>query len=174
MAKDQKAALEQDITEFSVPFTMSELDFALSQIKKNKSPGLDMILPEFLIYLGSYNRHYLVKLFNVILETGELPKLFKVTKMHAIKKHGKYESDAAEYRPIFIFSSYYKFLERLILNRIAQTIDTILLVVQAGFRIKRSCCEQVMSLTAFIETGFQKRLKTGAVFIDLSSAYDTV
>jgi hypothetical protein len=32
-----------------------------------------------------------------------------------------------------------------------------------------------MSLTVFfIEAGFQKRLKTGTVFIDLSSTYDTV
>jgi hypothetical protein len=45
---------------------------------------------------------------------------------------------------------------------------------QPGFRQHRSCTEQVMALTTHIEAGFQHQLKTGAVFIDLSAAYDTV
>jgi hypothetical protein len=108
--------LEPDIIEFSSPFTMSELELALSQIKKNKSSGLDKILPEILIYLGPNSCRYLVKLFNVILETGELPKFFKVTKIHTIKKLGKEGNDAVDYRTISLLSSSYKFLERLIHN----------------------------------------------------------
>ncbi|KAG4065990.1 hypothetical protein HA402_001237 [Bradysia odoriphaga] len=38
----------------------------------------------------------------------------------------------------------------------------------------RSCCDQVLALTSHIEYGFEKCLKTAVVFIDLSSAYDTV
>jgi len=30
------------------------------------------------------------------------------------------------------------------------------------------------ALTTFIENGFQQNLKTGAVFLDLTAAYDTV
>ncbi|KAG4071205.1 hypothetical protein HA402_001195 [Bradysia odoriphaga] len=45
---------------------------------------------------------------------------------------------------------------------------------QACFRKKRNCCDQVMALTTYIESGFEKRLKTGVVFLDLSAAYDTV
>jgi hypothetical protein len=44
----------------------------------------------------------------------------------------------------------------------------------AGFRQHRSCTEQVMALTSHIEAGFQHQLKTGAVFVDLTAAYDTV
>jgi hypothetical protein len=32
----------------------------------------------------------------------------------------------------------------------------------------------VLALTSYIESGFQKRLKTGVVFVDLTAAYDTV
>jgi len=35
-------------------------------------------------------------------------------------------------------------------------------------------CDQVSALTTFTENGFQKGLKTGAVFLDLTAAYDTV
>jgi hypothetical protein len=47
-------------------------------------------------------------------------------------------------------------------------------VHQAGFRKHRSCTEQLLALTTHIEAGFQRQLKTGVVFVDLSAAYDTV
>lgn len=137
----KQLVLEQDITEYSVSFAMSELEIALSQTKKNKFPGLDIILHEFLIFSGPNICRYLIKLFNVILETGDLPKLFRVAKIHAIRKPGKDGCDAADYRPISLLSSSYKLLERRIHNRISQTIDTILPAVQAGFRNGKSCCE---------------------------------
>jgi hypothetical protein len=37
-----------------------------------------------------------------------------------------------------------------------------------------SVCDQVLALTSYIDSGFQKRLKTGVVFVDLTAAYDTV
>jgi hypothetical protein len=52
--------------------------------------------------------------------------------------------------------------------------ETTTPVHQAGFRIHRSCTEQAMALTTHIEAVFQRQLKTGVVFVDLSAAYDTV
>ena len=45
---------------------------------------------------------------------------------------------------------------------------------QAGFRPEKSCTSQLLNLTEHIEDGYEKRLITGAVFVDLSAAYDTV
>ena len=45
---------------------------------------------------------------------------------------------------------------------------------QAGFRPGKSCTSQLLNLTEHIEDGYEKRLITGAVFVDLSAAYDTV
>ena len=42
---------------------------------------------------------------------------------------------------------------------------------QAGFRPRKSCCRQ---LSQHIEDGYQRGMFTGAVFVDLSSAYHTV
>jgi hypothetical protein len=36
-----------------------------------------------------------------------------------------------------------------------------------------SCTEQVLALTSHIGAGFQRKLKTGVIFIDLTAAYDT-
>jgi len=45
---------------------------------------------------------------------------------------------------------------------------------QAGFRKPCSSCDQVAASTTYIENGFQQQLKTGAVFLDVTLAYDTV
>jgi hypothetical protein len=68
----------------------------------------------------------------------------------------------------------HKFLEKLIYNRISPIIEEKLPIEQASFRPNRNCCDQVLALTSYIESGFQKRLKTGFVFADLPAAYDTV
>jgi hypothetical protein len=59
----------------------------------------------------------------------------------------------------------YKLLERLVFQRIQPLIEHVTPINQAGFRQHRSCTEQA---------GFQHQLKTGAVFVDLTAAYDTV
>ena len=69
---------------------------------------------------------------------------------------------------------YFKYLERLILQRIKAVLEERTIVEQAGFRSGRSTCYQVLALSAFIENGFQLKQKTGAVFLDLTAAYDTV
>ncbi|EEZ99467.2 hypothetical protein TcasGA2_TC000033 [Tribolium castaneum] len=65
-------------------------------------------------------------------------------------------------------------VEKMIYQRISPLIEDILPSEQAGFRPQRSCCDQVLALTTHIESGFEKRLKTGAVLLDLTAAYDTV
>lgn len=45
---------------------------------------------------------------------------------------------------------------------------------QAGFRPNRSTLDQVATFTEDIEYVFERNLKAGAVFVDLSDAYDTV
>ena len=68
-------------------------------------------------------------------------------------------------------------LERLIYNRISPVIPVIdpqLPQEQAGFRPGRSTLDQVAKLTSDIELAFDGNLKGGAVFVDLTAAYDTV
>jgi len=78
------------------------------------------------------------------------------------------------YRPISLLSTCYKLQECLVLHRVSPEVEKLLSPEQAGFRRNRSTCEQVAALTTHIEDGFQQQLKTGAVFLDLTAAYDTV
>jgi hypothetical protein len=65
-----------------------------------------------------------------------------------ILKPGKDGSDRSHFWPISLLSIVFP-------------------VSQAGFRKNRICTEQVLALSSHIESGFQRKLKTGVVFIDL-------
>ena len=57
---------------------------------------------------------------------------------------------------------------------IAPSVDRHLIKEQVGFRPGKSCCSQLLNLTQHIEDGYQRGMITGAAFVDLSAAYDTV
>jgi len=78
------------------------------------------------------------------------------------------------FRTISLLCHTYKLLERLILNRINDIVDKSLINEQAGFRRGKSCTGQILNLTQNIENGYAEKLVTGAVFIDLTAAYDTI
>ena len=78
------------------------------------------------------------------------------------------------YRPTSLLCVSYKILERLIYAHIEPLIDSMLPKEQAGFRRRKSTVDQVVQLTQNIENSFEAKKKAGALFVDLTAAYDTV
>ena len=68
----------------------------------------------------------------------------------------------------------YKILKRLIYARVDPLIDPLLPKEQAGFRRGKSIVDQVVLLTQDIEDSFEAKKKAGAVFVNLTAAYDIV
>ena len=160
--------------EIGAPFTIEELQIAIKHTKTSKAAGFDGIYPEFFKHFGDHTLKWLVTFYNHILSTGRMPTEFKQSKVIAILKPGRDQDDPKNYRPISLLSVAYKVLERMLFQRISPLIEEVLPPEQAGFRSCRNCCDQVLTLTNYIETGFQKKLKTGVAFVDLTAAYDTV
>jgi len=124
--------------------------------------------------LGPRAKHWLLSLFNRCLSSLRLPKKWKRAKVVALLKPGKDPEKPESYRPISLLCTSYKLFEKLLLNRLAPSVEDQLIEEQVGFRKGRSCCGQVLNLVQFIEDGFEKKLKTGIVLVDLRAAYDTV
>lgn len=114
------------------------------------------------------------KRMHILLVTRNIPKIWRKTKIIALLKPGKDPAYAKSFRPISLLCHQYKLFERLILNRLAPVAEPAIIPQQAGFRPGKSTTSQLLNLTQHIEDGFQKGLVTGAVFVDLSAAYDTV
>ena len=129
---------------------------------------------EFLKNLGPRGIKWIATLATNIVNSNNIPKSWRVSKVIAILKPNKEPTDPKNYRPISLLSSTYKLFERMILARLQPIIEASLPIEQAGFRKNRNCCDQTLALATHIENGFQRQEKSGAVFLDLSSAYDTV
>lgn len=155
-------------------FTVDEIDRGIAEMKVGKAAGFDAMYPEFLVNSGARVRQWLANFFSDLISRNELPPIFKKTKIIAILKPSKPSDRPESYRPIALLSVCFKLLERLILHRISDNIHRIIPKEQAGFMKGRSCAEQVLSLTNYIENGFQERMKTGVVYVDLTAAYDTI
>ena len=65
-------------------------------------------------------------------------------------------------------------LERLIYARVEPLVVPLLPKEQAGFRRGKSTVDQVVLLNQNIEDSFEAKKKVGAVFVNLTAAYDTV
>ena len=94
--------------------------------------------------------------------------------MVVIPKPSKPVRDPKSYQPISLFCVPYKILEKLIYARVELLIDPPLTQEQAGFRRGKSTVDQVVLLTQNIEDSFEAKKKAGAVFVDLTAAYDTI
>ena len=156
------------------PFSEGEYNKGVAALKNNKAAGRDDILVEQLKHLGPKAHKWLLTMLNICFMENKIPTIWRQSKIIAILKPGKDSSIPKNYRPISLLCHAYKLYERMILNRIAPTIEQHLIKEQAGFRSGKSCTSQLLNLTQHIEDGYEEGMITGTAFVDLSAAYDTV
>ena len=108
------------------------------------------------------------------LRQFKIPIVCKRVLVAVVPKLSKPVEDPQSYRPISLLCVPYKILERLIYNRVEPIVDPLLSKEQAGFRHGKSTVDQVVLLTQSIKDSFEAKKKVGAVFVDLTAAYDTV
>ena len=94
--------------------------------------------------------------------------------MVVVLKLKKPPNVTSSYRPVSLLCVPSKLYECLIYNHIQPIAESVLPKEQAGFRPGYSSQDHVVSLIEDIKCAFDKKLKAGIVFVDLSAAYDTV
>ena len=167
----KKYTADQGLTS---PLSMDELEKGITTLKNGKACGLDDISVEQIKQFGPGAKEWLLQFFNNCMSSLKIPKIWRQTRVLALLKPGKDPLEAKSSRPISLLCHTYKLFERLLLNRMAPLVDKQLIPEQAGFRPGKSTTSQLLNLTQHIEDGFERGQITGAVFVDLSAAYDTV
>ena len=118
----------------------------------------------------------LLDIYNHSWNTGTFPTSWKEAIIIPILKKGKDRHSKTSYRPIGLLSCLGKTMERMV-NRCLQhhlEKNGLLYPSQSGFRENRSTEDQVTLLTQDIENGFQQKMKTLALFVNLTKAFDKV
>ena len=169
---------EELFTKKHFEFTAVGKPFVLKQLKclkPKKATGLDglpaRLLKDSAIVIADCVTH----LINLSFETGEVPSEWKQAKVVPLFKSGN-KDDLDNYRPISILPILSKILEKAVFHQLHSYLseNSLLSPYQSGFRANHSTQLAVTFLTDKIRGHMDKGLLTGAVFIDLKKAFDTV
>ena len=161
---------------FESKITKFEFKNVVKKLKTKSAPGSDQITYQHLKNLPDNIINYLIELFNEAIETGTVPKEWKVAKIRMLLKPGKNELDINSYRPISLTSCLAKCLEKFILNRLNQHLrrHNIIVKNQSGFRAGHSTKDHIFRLSNNIINGFNEYKYSGAIMIDVEKAFDNV
>ena len=151
-----------------------ELETAIRKTKKNSAAGDDRITYEMLQHLPKCSKQALLKYYNNIWSSGDIPLNFKHSIITPILKPNKNQHEPSSYRPICLTSTVGKIMERLITDRLAYYLEKNHLItnVQTGFRKGRSTIDQIIRLQDEIHRNIHNGRFTLGVFIDFQRAFD--
>jgi hypothetical protein len=106
------------------------------------------------------------------LTVGEVPQDFKISRVSALHKGGS-QTDVANYRSIFVPSTFALILEKLVCRKLLHYLENqrILVKQQFGFRQKHSTTQAALRVANDILLAADTGGKTGVVFVDVKNAF---
>ena len=157
------------------PVTKGEVSKVLMSLKRSKSPGIDNIPPGTVKDEAKVIIHPLLHIINLSFTTSTIPQEWKLARCVPIFKSGS-AKEFDNYRPISVLPVFSKILERIVHNQLYEYLESnkFLSSQQFGFRRNRSTSSAVVYFTDIVRKSMDKGQLTGALFIDLRKAFDTV
>ena len=154
-------------------FTFDECSYALGNMKKNKSPGLDGISIEFYIKFWPLIGNLLLKVFNESYNEEILPESQRTSIMTLIFKKGD-TCDIGNYRPISLTNVDYRIMAFILAERLQRVIDSVVSQDQTAYIRNRFMGNNIRLIEDVIEH-FDKLDKKGLLFmIDFQKAFDSL
>ena len=157
------------------PATENEVLSVLKRIKIKKSSGPDGLHPRYIRDVAEIITTPLTFIVNLSFQSGTVPQNLKVARVVPLHKAGD-KNKATNYRPISLLSVFAKILEALIYERLSFYIckEQLFSDFQYGFRHGKNTKDALVRFINNIQNGLDQGKKTGAVYIDLQKAFDTV
>jgi len=145
----------------------------LSKLNPNKASGPDLLPARVLKELSDACAPYLCDIYAKCLSTGSIPDVWRTANVSAIFKKGD-RFNASNYRPVSLTCICCKMLEHIVVSNIMQHLDIydILTDCQHGFRQRRSCETQLLTLVDELASSLDKRKQHDMAVLDFSKAFD--
>ena len=155
------------------PFTETEINKVIKELKPNKSPGEDQITNELIKNFGKNLKMSLLSMMNWIFQNEKLPEQLLKINIKSIYKGKGSTAELKNHRGIFIGNAILKILESLIHNRAAPVTEKSgFTESQIGGRKSRGIYDHIFTLRSIMEE--YKYIKSPIIleFIDLVKAFD--
>ena len=144
-----------------IVFTLCDVAKKLERLNPNKSTGPDGMHPKILRELRTTLAKPLYAIFTDSMNTGKLPKDWKMGHVPPIYKKGS-RNQAKNYRPVSLTSVVCKTMELMIRDKFMDhLINHELLTCQYGFMKGCSCVTQLLA-------------DIDCIYLDFSKAFDSV
>lgn len=155
--------------------TSADEVFQLVSSLKTTGPGLDSIHPSRIKLVSKELSPILAEIINKLFKEGTFPKSLKKGRITPVFKKGNREC-IDNYRPICVLPFFSKIVEKLLYSRLMSYLTKFNLLTsrQFGFRPGYSTELALLYLTDQIKEAIDEGLFFGAVFIDLTKAFDTI
>ena len=158
-----------------ITVTQSGVEKLLSKMNPHKAPGPDGISARILKECSRELAPLLTVLFNKSLSEGVVPDDWKEANVTAIFKKGD-RGVASNYRPVSLTSLCCKLQEHILVSQILNHLERhdILTDCQHGFRAKRSCETQLLTLVHELSLALDRKEQIDLAILDFSKAFDRV
>lgn len=144
-------------------------------LKPSKAKDVDNVFSSLLKECSTELCKPISILINKSLREGYVPKMMKVARVIPIFKSGDID-DFNNYRPISILPIISKIMEKVVNQQLMEYIERNKLSTskQYGFRKKSGTSTALIDMVSNLQKNKDNRSNVGALFIDLSKAFDTV
>lgn len=157
----------------SLHIELLEVFHELNILSSKNAIGPDGLSPIFLFNCRFILSPPITYLFNLCLNSGSFPSPWKSTYINPIPKKGN-KSFISNYRPISIISILPKIFSKIINNKLTPMFKHILAPQQHGFRNKKSCLTNLITIKHHIIKSFSNNQQTDVIYTDFEKAFDRV
>ena len=172
-AQDQQVYFQDESIEQEPLPLRAEVEQAMGDIKKSKSPGIDEIPAELLQATGEEGIDIMWRLCCLIWKTGEWPKDWCRAVFVPLPKKGNLK-ECSNHRTISLICHASKVLLKIIIRRLKLKLEQEICDEQAGFREGRGTRDQIVNIRNVIEKCKGHKIPLYMCFIDYSKAFDCV
>jgi hypothetical protein len=152
---------------------IKELHQIKSQLKANKSPGIDGLSSEFYKSFWDIMTPLLCDYFNEAYSIGKLGYTTNTAVLTLIFKKGE-KTDIRNYRPISLCNIDYKILAFVLANRIQGVISKVISQDQTGYIKNRSISSNIRKLLDINDYLKSTNKKGILLLLDFEKAFDSV
>ena len=169
------STVESDPRFDNLVITHADVEDAIDSLSASASPGPDCF-PAILLKHGKLSlSHALADIFSSSLQSGEVPREFKMAYITPIHKGGS-KSHPINYRPVSLTSHLAKTFERIIRRYIVAylEVNNKMNKNQHGFRNGRSCLSQLLDHYDKILKILEDGGNADCVYLDFSKCFDKI
>jgi len=142
-------------------------------LRNVKSSGPDGLPGTFLFNLKSFLSVPLWLIFRRSLDKEVFPSIWKLSSVPPIFKSGD-KSSVKNYIPISILSHIAKLFEKLVLNHMLPSVNSVLIDKHYGFRPGHPAVMNLLVLNNYIFEAFENKCQVNVIFTDFAKAFDRV